>query len=90
MRGARVDRHAMRGWHLIVVSVFGPVATAYCDAIHDLVPVDNSAVVPGNDSEVPDFNDGSYFTFDLVISILVLQRYEGSTNTAMLIRIPVG
>ena len=34
----------------------------------DLVPVDSSAVVPGDDSLVPDFNDGSYFTFDLMIT----------------------
>ena len=33
----------------------------------ELVPVNNSAVLPGADPLVPDFNDGSYFTFDLMI-----------------------
>lgn len=37
---------------------------------HDFVPVDNSGVRPGDDPLVPDFNDGSYFTFDLVVTIL--------------------
>lgn len=34
----------------------------------ELIPVDNSAVLPGADALVPDFNDGSYFTFDLMIT----------------------
>jgi len=34
----------------------------------ELVAVDNSAVLPGSDSLVPAFNDGSYFTFDLMIT----------------------
>lgn len=34
----------------------------------ELIPVNNSAVLPGADTLVPDFNDGSYFTFDLMVT----------------------
>jgi len=34
----------------------------------DLLGVDNSALLPGEDTLVPDFNDGSYFTFDLMVT----------------------
>ncbi len=34
----------------------------------ELVAVDSSAVLPGEDTLVPDFNDGSYFTFDLMVT----------------------
>jgi hypothetical protein len=34
----------------------------------DFVPVDSSGVSPGDDTLVPDFNDGSYFTFDLRVT----------------------
>jgi hypothetical protein len=46
--------------------------------VHDLVPVDNSAVVPGDDSQVPDFNDGSYFTFDLVVLVIGVDDWQGA------------
>jgi hypothetical protein len=34
----------------------------------ELVPVQNDTVLPGDDPLVPDFNNGSYFTFDLMIT----------------------
>jgi hypothetical protein len=38
------------------------------DVTHDLVPVANN-LVPGSDPTHPDFNDGTYYTYDLVVTI---------------------
>jgi hypothetical protein len=52
-------------WALIGVCCL--VSTkASAGIVYDLVPVDNSSVYPGEDPAVSDFNDGSYYTFDLV------------------------
>jgi hypothetical protein len=42
---------------------------AWPDLSHDFIPIDNAMVLPGDDPLVPDFNDGSYFTFDLVVTV---------------------
>jgi hypothetical protein len=41
------------------------VGTGHAGLFVSLLPEDNSAVLPSDDPAVPDFNDGSYFTFDL-------------------------
>jgi hypothetical protein len=51
---------------IAVVVAAGWMARA--DIAHDLVPVAND-LLPGSDPFVPDFNDGSYFTYDLVVTI---------------------
>lgn len=50
------------------VSALSVPADAFDFITIDLVEVDNSAVLPGDDSLVPDFNDSLYFTFDLMIT----------------------
>lgn len=52
---------------LAVAMVFGSTSEAYLHTF-ELIPVDNSAVPPGADTLVPNFNDGSYFTYDLMIT----------------------
>jgi hypothetical protein len=44
------------------------VGPAQAGLLLDLVEVDNSGVLPGDDPLVGDFNDGSYFTFDIVVT----------------------
>jgi hypothetical protein len=51
---------------LLLVGACAGVRMAHANLLFDLVEVDSSAVLPGSDGEVPDFNDGSYFSFDLV------------------------
>jgi hypothetical protein len=46
------------------------------------MPVDNSAVLPGDDSQVPDFNNGSYFTFDLVITLIGIDDWRVTSMEA--------
>jgi hypothetical protein len=48
--------------------LFTMAPATLADQTFDLVSVDNSAVLPGEDTLVPDFNDGSYFTFDVMIT----------------------
>lgn len=50
----------------------------------ELIPVDNSAVLPGADTLVPDFNDGSYFTFDLMITNHGVTRFDTALVEAAL------
>jgi hypothetical protein len=60
----------MHRWLLIFVVVCAAAGKVYGEIVHDFVAVDNSAVLPGDDSQVPDFNDGSYFTFGLVVTLI--------------------
>jgi hypothetical protein len=65
------------------------LATLSVDALADysqsfeLVPVQNDTVLPGDDPLVPDFNDGSYFTFDLMITTVDCD-FEGASVEATL------
>ena len=54
--------------HKLLASVLisALAASAHGWVGYDLVPVENGTVWPGEDPAVPDFNDGSYYTFDLV------------------------
>ncbi len=53
---------------LVVVGVLAAGTFAMGDITHQLVVVPN-AVTPGSDPSHPDFNDGTYFTYDLQVVI---------------------
>lgn len=67
---------------IVAFANVGGVATA--EHIFELVPVDSGAVLPGDDSFVPDFNDGSYFTFDLMITTTPGTHFDVAEADAML------
>jgi hypothetical protein len=60
------------------------VAVASAELTFDLVAVDNTSVAPGDDTLVTDFNDGSYFTFDLLVVNLYDDDWLGGTVYATL------
>ena len=53
---------------LAVAAALACRLVALGDVTHDLVPVAND-LVPGSDPLHPDFNDGTYYTYDLVVVI---------------------
>jgi len=53
---------------IVVVGVLAAGTFAMGDVLHQLVPVPND-VTPGSDPSHPDFNDGTYFTYDLQVVI---------------------
>jgi len=54
---------------VMLVALVALAATAHGALTHDFVLVDNSAVLPGDDPLVSDFNDGSYYSFDVLLTV---------------------
>jgi hypothetical protein len=82
-RALQAGAKMMARWILVVIPICGLAATTHAgELVHELVPVDNTAVVPGDDSQVPDFNDGSYFTYDLVVLVPVDDDWQITTAEA--------
>ncbi len=67
-------------WTMIVVA-----ATAVAQAdIESHLDIYQPAVVPGSDPLVPDFNDGSYYTVDLIVSVYGDDDWTSTSATAEL------
>ena len=56
------------------------------DGLHtfELAAIDNSAVLPGEDALVLDFNDGSYFTFDLIVTTVDADFYAAELDATLM------
>ena len=53
----------------LVMAAFALSTGAFASITHGVSPVYQAAITPGADSMAPDFNDGTYYTVDLLVSV---------------------